>query len=47
TFQGPKRNSIEYMRNGNRINRRAQLYTDIIRLFGDFPHPKCPFGIHK
>ncbi|CAF1551485.1 unnamed protein product [Rotaria magnacalcarata] len=43
----PKRNSIEYMRNGNRINRRAQLYTDIIRLFGDFPHPKCPFGIHK
>jgi len=46
-FKGPKRNSIDCFRNGNRINRRAQIHTDIIRLFGDFPHPKCPFGIHK
>ncbi|CAF2411983.1 unnamed protein product [Rotaria sp. Silwood2] len=43
----PKRNSIDCIRNGNRINRRTKLYTDIIRLFGDFPHLKCPFGIHK
>ena len=44
---GPKRNSIECFRNANRTNRRIQVYTDIIRLFGDYPHAKCPFGIHQ
>ena len=24
-----------------------KFYTDIIRLFGDHPNVKCPFGIHK
>ncbi|CAF0787181.1 unnamed protein product [Rotaria sordida] len=43
----PKRNSIDCIRNGNRINRLSKVYTDTIRLFGDFPNPKCPFGIHK
>ncbi|CAF0977220.1 unnamed protein product [Rotaria sp. Silwood1] len=43
----PKRNSIDCIRNGNRINRRTKIYTDIIRLFGDFPNFQCPFGIHK
>jgi cysteine protease ATG4 len=43
----PKRNSIDCVRNSNRINRRTQIYTDIIRLFGDYPHSRCPFGIHK
>jgi hypothetical protein len=43
----PKRNSIECFRNNNRTNRRTQIYTDIIRLFGDYPNVKCPFGIHK
>jgi cysteine protease ATG4 len=43
----PKRNSIECFRNSNRTNRRIQIYTDIIRLFGDYPNVKCPFGIHK
>ncbi|CAF4234005.1 unnamed protein product [Rotaria sp. Silwood2] len=43
----PKRNSIEYCRNINRTNRRTHIYTDIIRLFGDYPNVKCPFGIHK
>ncbi|CAF4748858.1 unnamed protein product [Rotaria sp. Silwood1] len=43
----PKRNSIEYFRNTNRTNRRTHIYTDIIRLFGDYPNVKCPFGIHK
>lgn len=43
----PKRNSIECFRNANRINRRIQIYTDIVRLFGDYPNIKCPFGIHK
>ncbi len=46
-FKGPKRNSIECFRNNNRTNRRTQIYTDIIRLFGDYPNAKCPFGIHK
>lgn len=46
-LKGPKRNSIDCFRNSSRINRRTQIYTDIIRLFGDYPHPKCPFGIHK
>ncbi|CAF0852052.1 unnamed protein product [Rotaria sordida] len=43
----PKRNSLEYCRNTNRTNRRTHIYTDIIRLFGDYPNVKCPFGIHK
>ncbi|UJR28126.1 hypothetical protein I4U23_009382 [Adineta vaga] len=43
----PRRNSLECFRNANRANRRTQIYTDIIRLFGDFPNAKCPFGIHK
>lgn len=43
----PKRNSIDYVKNSNRLHRRMQIYTDVIRLFGDYPHPKCPFGIHK
>ncbi|CAF1114630.1 unnamed protein product [Adineta steineri] len=43
----PKRNSIEYAKHANRVNRHAQMYKDIIRLFGDIPHVKCPFGIHK
>ncbi|CAF0962779.1 unnamed protein product [Adineta ricciae] len=43
----PRRNSIECFRNANRASRRMQTYTDIIRLFGDFPNVKCPFGIHK
>ncbi|CAF3329333.1 unnamed protein product [Rotaria socialis] len=43
----PKRNSIVYCRNVNRTNRRTHIYTDIIRLFGDYPNVKCPFGIHK
>lgn len=47
SLSGPKRNSIDYSRNNQRINRRQQIYTDIIRLFGDYPHTKCPFGIHK
>lgn len=45
--KGPKRNSIEFFRNFNRTNRRIQIYTDITRLFGDYPNVKCPFGIHK
>lgn len=47
SVSGPKRNSIDYFRHGNRTNRRNQIYMDIIRLFGDSPHEKCPFGIHK
>jgi len=43
----PKRNSIDYFRHGNRTTRRNQIYMDIIRLFGDHPNEKCPFGIHK
>ena len=44
---GPKRNSIEYFRHGQRSHRRTQTYREIIRLFGDSPSVKCPFGIHK
>ncbi|CAF0875162.1 unnamed protein product [Adineta ricciae] len=43
----PKRNSIDYTRHGNRINQYKQIYTDIIRLFGDLPNSKCPLGIHR
>ncbi|UJR21316.1 hypothetical protein I4U23_024407 [Adineta vaga] len=43
----PKRNSIEYFRHPSRTNRNKEIYTDIIRLFGDLPHLNCPFGIHK
>ena len=44
---GPKRNSIEYFRHGQRSHRRTETYREIIRLFGDYPNVKCPFGIHK
>lgn len=44
---GPKRNSIEHFRYAQRSNRRTQTYMEIIRLFGDYPDVRCPFGIHK
>jgi len=43
----PKRNSIEHFRYAQRSNRRTQTYMEIIRLFGDYPDVRCPFGIHK
>lgn len=38
-----RRNSI----GSSRSLSKHEIYTRIIRLFGDFPDVECPFGIHK